>query len=115
MEKFIFLFRGGDTHIHNAKDSKETMEYIQRWTTWMQGLAQQGTLVGGDPLKTTGKQVIGKNKVVTEGPFVESNVMLGGYLLVNAKGIEEAVEISMGCPIFEEDGKVEVRPIQPQH
>lgn len=115
MEKFIFLFRGGDTHIENAKDSKETMEYIQRWTTWMQGLGEQGILAGGEPLKTTGKQVNGKNKVVTDGPCIGANEMVGGYLLVNAKDIEAAVEISKGCPIFEEDGKVEVRPIQQQN
>ena len=115
MEKFMFLFRGGDTHIHNAKDSKETMEYIQRWSTWMQGLGLKGTLAGGDPLQTIGKQVSGKNKVVTDGPFTEDNLMVGGYLLVNAKDMEEAVEISKGCPIFEENGKVEVRPIQQQN
>jgi len=115
MEKFMLLFRGGDTHIHNAKDSKETMEYIQSWTTWMQGLGQQGKLTGGDPLKTTGKQVIGKNKIVTEGPYMEANVMVGGYLLVNAKDMEEAVEISKGCPIFLENGAVEIRPIQQQN
>lgn len=30
MEKFMFLFRGGITHPHNANESKEAMEYIQR-------------------------------------------------------------------------------------
>lgn len=115
MEKFIFLFRGGDTHIHNAKDSKETMDYIHSWTKWMQGLGEKGILAGGDPLQTTGKQVNGKNKAVTDGPFSEANEMVGGYLLVNAKDIEDAVEISKGCPIFEENGKVEVRPIQKQN
>lgn len=115
MGKFMFLFRGGDTHIHNAKNSKETMEYIQTWTTWMQGLAEQGILAGGDPLQTTGKQVSGKNKVVTDGPFTEANKMVGGYLIVNAKDIDDAVEISKGCPIFVEHGTVEVRPIQQQN
>jgi hypothetical protein len=115
MEKFMFLFRGGDTHIHNAKDSRETMEYIQSWTTWMQGLGEKGILAGGDPLQTTGKQVNGRNKVVRDEPFIEANEMVGGYLLVNAKDIEEAVEISKGCPIFEENGKVEVRQIQKQN
>lgn len=38
--------------------------------------------------------------------------MVGGYLIVNAKDIDEAVEISKGCPIFEENGKVEVRQVQ---
>ena len=115
MEKFMFLFRGGETHVHNANDSKETMEYIQSWTTWMQGLGQKGTLAGGEPLQTTGKQVNGKDKVVTDGPFIEAKEMVGGYLIINANDIDEAVEISKGCPIFEENGKVEVRPIQQQN
>ncbi|SHE58950.1 YciI family protein [Chryseobacterium takakiae] len=115
MEKFMFLFRGGETHVHNANDSKETVEYIQSWTTWMQGLGQKGILAGGEPLQTTGKQVNGKDKVVTDGPFIEAKEMVGGYLIVNANDIDEAVEISKGCPIFEENGKVEVRPIQQQN
>ena len=112
MEKFIFLFRGGDTHVHTAKGSKEEKDYIQSWDTWMGGLGQKGILVGGDPLQTTGKQVNGKSKVVIDGPFLEAKAILGGFLLVNAKDIDEAVEIAKGCPIFEEDGKVEVRPVQ---
>jgi hypothetical protein len=56
--------------------------------------------------------VNGSNKVVTDGPFVEAKEMVGGYLIVNAKDINEAVEISKGCPIFSENGKLEVRPIQ---
>jgi hypothetical protein len=45
---------------------------------------------------------------------MQANEMVGGYLLINAKDINEALEISKGCPIFEENGKVEVRPIQKQ-
>ena len=114
-EKFIFLLRGGDTHIQTANyDSKEVREYLQSWITWQQGLAQKGILVGGDPLQTTGKQVNGKNKVVTDGPVIEDKVMVGGYLIVNAKDINDAVAIAKGCPIFKENGKVEVRPLQIQ-
>jgi hypothetical protein len=112
MERFMFLFRGGDTHVHNAKDSMEVKAYIQSWITWMQDLGKDGIISGGQPLQTTGKQVNGKNKVVTDGPFIEAKEMVGGYLIVNAKDINEAVEIAKGCPIFKENGKVEVRPLQ---
>ena len=108
----MFLFRGGDTHVHNATDSKEVKAYIQSWDTWMDGLGQRGILAGGSPLQTIGKQVNGKSKVVTDGPFMEAKEILGGYLIINAKDLDEAVEIAKGCPIFQEDGKVEVRPIQ---
>lgn len=111
MEKFMFLFRGGDTHPDSTNKSKKDEEYLQSWITWMQGLGQQGILAGGESLQRTGKQVNGKNKVVTDGPYIEAIEMVNGYLIVNAKDIDEAVEISMGCPIFEENGKVEVRPV----
>jgi hypothetical protein len=112
MEKFMYLFRGGENHAHNAADSEAAMKNMQAWMTWMQDLQQKGILVGGEPLQPTGKQVNGSKKIVTNGPFVEAKEMVGGYLIVNAKDIDEAVEISKGCPIFNENGKLEVRPIQ---
>jgi hypothetical protein len=108
MEKFIYLFRGGD----GPSLSPELMQaHMQKWMAWMESLGKKGILVGGDPLHPSGKQVNGKKKAVTDGPFVESKEMVGGYLIVNAKDIEEAVEISKDCPIFEMDGKLEIRPI----
>ena len=105
----MYLFRGG----HAATAAGQVpQDHMQKWGQWMQGLAQKGILVGGEPLHTTGKQVNGTKKVVSDGPFIEAKEMVGGYLIVNAKDINEAVEISKGCPIFEEDGKVEVRPVQ---
>jgi hypothetical protein len=109
MEKFIYLFRGG----LDSRLSPEAMQaHMQKWMVWMESLGKKGNLVGGEPLQPSGKQVSGKNKAVTDGPFVEAKEMVGGYLIVNAKDIDEAVEISKGCPIFEMDGKLEVRPIQ---
>ena len=69
-------------------------------------------MIAGEPLQPSGKQVNGSKKVVTDGPFIEAKEMVGGFIVVNAKDINEAVEISKGCPIFEMDGKVEVRPVQ---
>jgi hypothetical protein len=37
---------------------------------------------------------------------------VGGYLLLSAANLDQAVELSRGCPIFEYDGSVEVRPIR---
>jgi len=108
----MFLFRGGENHADNATESKEAMDNMQAWMDWMGDLGKKGILVGGEPLQRTGKQVIGKKKAVIDGPFIEAKETVGGYLIVNAKDMDEAVEISKGCPIFDEDGKLEVRPIQ---
>lgn len=111
MEKFILLFRGGNTHISTA-NSQAAMDVIQTWNDWMQGLAVKGILTGGEALQVSGKYVKGTNKVVSDGLYADGNEMVGGYLIVNAKDIDDAVEISKGCPILNEDGSVEVRPIQ---
>ena len=55
----------------------------------------------------------GNKKVISDGPFMEGKEMVGGYLICKANTIDEAVEISKGCPLLEyEDGIVEVREIQ---
>jgi hypothetical protein len=112
MEKFMFLFRGGENHADNATESKQAMDNMQAWMNWMGDLQKKGILAGGDPLQRTGKQVTGKSMTITDGPFIEGKEMVGGYLIINAGDIDEAVEISKGCPIFNEDGKLEVRPVQ---
>jgi hypothetical protein len=43
---------------------------------------------------------------VTDGPFVEAKDIVGGYTLIEARDLEQAVELSKGCPIFEADGAV---------
>ena len=112
MEKFMFLFRGGDSHPHNATASKESMAKMGEWTSWMQELGQKGIMAGGEALQPKGKSVTGRNKVVTEGTFkMEASDTVGGFVIVNAKDINEAVEISKGCPIFSENGNLEIRQV----
>lgn len=110
MTKFMYLFRGGDARMQEM--SPEEMEiHMQAWGTWMNSLAEKGTLVDGLPLSREGKLVKGSGKVITDGPFTEGKEIVGGYLIVKAKDIGDAVDISKGCPIFANDGQVEVREI----
>jgi hypothetical protein len=56
--------------------------------------------------------VRGKQKTVTDGPFAEAKDVVGGFTLIQARDLEQAAELSKGCPILEVGGSVEVRPIQ---
>jgi len=85
---------------------------IQKWNNWIGGIAAQGRLIATEALHPTGKTVSGSSHVVTDGPFTEGKEIVGGFLLLTAESIEEAVELSKGCPIFESEGRVEVRQIQ---
>jgi hypothetical protein len=47
--------------------------------------------------------------VVTDGPFVESKEIVGGFSIVQAETIEAAAELAKGCPALLVGGSVEVR------
>jgi hypothetical protein len=110
MSDFLYLFRNGQ---RSSTPSPEDMQAsMQKWSAWIQGLAQKGTVKGGEPLEAGGKVVAGEKKLITDGPFVESKEIVGGYLIVVATSLDEATNLSKGCPIFDEGGSVEVRQIR---
>jgi hypothetical protein len=107
MSEFLYLYRGGKAPASPADAQQE----MQRWMNWLKDLGERGHVRSpGQPLERTGKLVSGKSKTVTDGPFVEKD-MVGGYTLIEAQDIAQATELAMGCPIFEHGGQVEVRPV----
>jgi hypothetical protein len=110
MSEFLYVYRGGDGN-WNKQSPEEIQKVMQKWMTWMQGLAEKGHLKDrGHPLEPTGKLVSGGGKNVTDGPYAEKD-LVGGFSLVEARDLAQAAELSKGCPILERGGAVEVRPI----
>jgi hypothetical protein len=107
MSDFVFLFRGG---LANASPA-EMQAHMEKWGVWMKELGDKGAFQTGKPLERSGKVVRGKQKSVTDGPFAEAKDLVGGFMLIAAKDVAHAVELSKGCPILEVDGTVEVRPV----
>ncbi len=109
MKQFLFLFRGGDTQA--AQLSPEQMQsYMGKWGEWMQKISQGDESVSGLPLNSkTGKVVHRGGELITDGPFTEGKEIVGGYVLLSAKDLDHAVELSKECPVFEVGGTVEVR------
>lgn len=111
MSKFLYLFRNEDRGMNTA--SPEQIErHMKSWLSWIEELRGQGHLVAtGERLDAKGKQLRGKAKTIIDGPYAEAKDIIGGYLLIQARDLEQAVELAKGCPIFERDGSVEVRPV----
>jgi hypothetical protein len=86
---------------------------MQRWQAWAGKLTAEGQLKDfGVPLEREGKQVA-VGGVITDGPFAEGKEIIGGFSIIKAKDLTEAAKIAKGCPIFENGGTVEVRPVMP--
>ena len=87
---------------------KETLDYVE-------SLRAGGRLVDARPLQsaTTAATVRvrdGKRSVV-DGPFAETKEQIGGYFLVNAADLDEAIRIAAGWPSARL-GTIEVRPVE---
>jgi hypothetical protein len=79
-----------------------------------QGIIQSGSFKSADRLRpvstATTVRVRGGKTLTTDGPFAETREQLGGYYLVDAKDLDEAVVIAAKVPTAKH-GSIEVRPI----
>ena len=109
MANFLFIYRGAGDAV--AKMTPEEMQqHMQKWEKWIGEGMRKGWMINpGDALTPEGKVV--SAKVVTDGPFVESKEIVGGYSIVQADTIAAAAELAKGCPGLQVGGKVEVRTL----
>ncbi len=110
MEEFALIMR------HEDGEKVASPEQIQIWMKqtmdWIGGIAAQNKFSGGTGLPFKDSKVVGSNKVVTNGPFGEIKETIGGFIIVKADSIDEAVEFAKGCPVLQGEGNsVEVRKV----
>lgn len=86
----------------------ETLTYVEK-------LRKSGHLISTEPLRSvrTAKtvRVRGGKTLLTDGPFAETKETLGGYFLINAQSLDEALQIAANWPSAR-FGSIEVRPIE---
>jgi hypothetical protein len=79
-----------------------------------QELHSRGKYVGANPLQpvstATSIRVRDGKSVVTDGPFMETREHLGGYFLIDAQNLDEAIAIAERIPGARK-GTVEIRPV----
>jgi hypothetical protein len=110
MAKFLFVYRGS-TDSESQLTPEEMQQHMQKWGTWIREALQKGWMVDpGDALIPEGR-VVKPKKVVTDGPFVESKEIVGGFSIVQAENLDAAAELAKGCPGLLAGGIVEVRPL----
>jgi hypothetical protein len=113
MDEFILIFR------HEDGEKVASPEQIQVWMKqtmdWIGGIAAQNKFVSGTGLPFQDAKVVtnkGSRNVVTNGPFGDIKETLGGYIVVKADSVDEAVEFAKGSPILQGEGNsIEVRRI----
>jgi len=106
MEKFMLIFHGG---IKSESSPEELQANMGKWMAWVDKLHQAGKYVSGEALLPGGKLVTGKN-AVTDGPYTEGKELVGGYFVINAATMDEAIaEATENYPDYDFGGSVQVR------
>lgn len=109
MSEFILLFRR-DYQTEELQPSSEQIEkYLKPWQDWVTELASGNKLAR--PLKRLDAKgrIIVKNKIVTQGPYIELTESIGGMIILKAENYGEAVETVKSCPILQLGVNVEIR------
>ena len=87
---------------------------MQQYGELIQGLTQSGQYLAGGKLKSSAAATTVREKngkpVITDGPFAETKEQLGGYHLIEAKDLDEAMAIAERIPPARY-GTIEIRPL----
>lgn len=110
MNEFLLIMR----HEDGAKlASPEQMQiWMKQTMDWIDGIAAKNKFISGTGLPFDDARVVRQNNVVTNGPFGDIKETIGGFIIVKAETVEEAVEFAKGCPVLQGEGNsVEVRKV----
>jgi hypothetical protein len=99
-----------------AMDPAALAAMSSEYGEFTKAIVQAGQFKAGDRLKPTATattvRVRDGKTLTTDGPFAETREQLGGYYLVEAKNLDEAIGIAARIP-GARHGSIEVRPIWP--
>ena len=97
-----------------AMNDEERQQCYVESTRLVQELYAQGKCLGASPLQSvstaTSVRVRGGQALVTDGPFAETREQLGGYFLIDARNLDEAIAIAARIPPVKK-GTIEIRPV----
>lgn len=110
MKEFMMIFIGAD-YEEIGLSPEQLQERFGKWFAWGDKMKKQGIFRGGEALLTKGKRVTGPDRIVSDGPFVESKELIGGYYTVAADNFDEVVKIAQDYPDYDLGGAVEIREV----
>jgi hypothetical protein len=103
-----------DEKLWDGMAENERSGVFADYGTFTEAIKASGNYVAGDALQPTSTatsvRVRDGQTLVTDGPFAETKEQLGGYYLVEAKDVDEALKIAERIPSARY-GTIEVRPV----
>jgi len=106
--EYMLLFVSNEWY--NQLPESEIKQAAAQAKAWLEGLINRGVAQHGLPLVRNGARVTGKTaRVITDGPYPESKVAIGGFMTLKAESLEVAAAIAQTNPMIEHGITIEIR------
>jgi hypothetical protein len=110
--KYLCLVYSEEDRLHSLTDSPKDDEC----QAYSDALSQSGHLLGGEALESvqtaTTVRLRGGKLSITDGPYAETKEQLAGFYLIDARDLDEAIQVASGIPPARV-GSIEIRPVRP--
>jgi hypothetical protein len=105
----------GDEREYDTMTEEQAGARMAAWGQYTGALHESGKLRGGERLRpaasATTVRLKGGDRLLSDGPFAETKEQLGGYFVIEADNLDEALDWASKMPHLPGGGSVEVRPI----
>ena len=105
----------GDEKEDAKRPEAEMPAHMAKWMGYSEELHKSGKLLAGEALQPTTTattvRTVESGAITSDGPFAETKEQLGGFYMIEAENLDEAIEWAAKMPNLPEGGSVEVRPI----
>src|SRR5579859_6832472 len=106
--RYLLMIAGSENRLNDGTRT-------QAWADYAGQLAAAGKVRAGERLRpaatATTLRTNGGSRLLSDGPYAETKEQLGGFFIVEATDLDEAVELASKMPHLEDGGTVEIRPI----
>jgi len=108
MKNFMLIFFG-ETGEYDKLSPEDMQRRMGNWQTWTEKMIKEGVFVDGKGLLTDSKTLTSKEGAAIDGPYLDVKESVGGYYIVKAATMKDAIAIARDYPDFDLVGGVEVR------
>jgi hypothetical protein len=112
--RYMLLIIGDESQFADVSEADMAAE-MKRWDEYSKALVAAGAFVSGEGLgpsaSATTLRVESGDRVLTDGPFAETKEQIGGFYVIEAKDLDEALSWAEKLPSTQRGGATEIRPV----
>ena len=105
MKQYLLLLKGKQELDYSPEELQKRIEEYRKWVNSI-----ETHYISDNRLERNGAHISDKDKIKTDGPFLESKEIIAGFIIIQAINLEQAIEISNTSPLLKYF-EIFVRPI----